>query len=466
MRTPIAKPSIHAGAGLGVVFLGTLLAPLDTAVNLAFPHITGAFNQPLDAIQWVVICYVLTYASLMLVCGKLGDLFGYRRIFALGLIISAVALAACAKADSFAALLIFRVGQGIGTALVLSCSVALALSLFAEQRRTQILGLYTTAFGIGTVLGPGLAGPMIEAWGWTAVFWFRVPLALAALAATCILPAPKRRDGAGHFDLAGAGLIVIALVAGVLALNRLQGAQGHWPLAIALGAASVVAFVLFAVQEHRAPQPIIRPSLFRQAGFAAINLANGVINLVGFAVLLLVPYYLAIASTFSVGLAGAVLALAPFGFILGSMLGGPLAARLAANRICLFALLVVAVGLYAVSGWGTDADWLALAPPLLLVGFGQGVFQVCYMEIVVARLPVTERGVAGSLALLTRTVGVVFGATILTMVFTALRTGGHGAGGETTAGFMAAFAATFEIAAAAAMLFVLATMLRPRTWFG
>lgn len=149
-----------------MVGLGILSAPLDSSVNIAFPFITRAFDAPLEAIQWVVICYVLTYSSLMLVFGKLGDLFGHRRVFGAGLALSAIAYVLCGLASTFGMLLVFRVLQGIGTALVLSCGPALATMLFPETLRARVLGAYTMMFGIGSALGPSLGGLLIAEWGW------------------------------------------------------------------------------------------------------------------------------------------------------------------------------------------------------------------------------------------------------------------------------------------------------------
>ncbi len=143
-----------AGSGAGwarfaVIGLGTLIGPLDSAVNIAFPAITGAFGIPLASIQWVVICYVLTYASLMLVFGRLGDQWGHLRIFQIGLGLSVVGLLLCAVADRFEWLLVFRVIQGVGTAMVISCGPALVTGLFDEAVRPRVLGAYTMVFGIG-----------------------------------------------------------------------------------------------------------------------------------------------------------------------------------------------------------------------------------------------------------------------------------------------------------------------------
>jgi len=122
--------------GLLAVALGSSITPLDSSVNIAFPYIVGDFGQPLAMIQWVVICYVLTYASLMLVFGKLGDLFGHKRVFVIGLCVSIVALLLVAVSPSFTGLLFFRFLQGIGTGLV--TSVGLPWSLVSTPRSIAV----------------------------------------------------------------------------------------------------------------------------------------------------------------------------------------------------------------------------------------------------------------------------------------------------------------------------------------
>ena len=148
--------------GLAVVCLGTLVAPLDSAVNIALPSITQAFGVEIADIRWIVIAYVLTYSSLLLIFGKLGDLLGYRRIFQAGLLVSAAGFAACALAPSFGLLLAGRGLQGIGIALTLSCAPALATTLYDERERTRVLGFYAACTAAGAALGPIL--------GWATYF--------------------------------------------------------------------------------------------------------------------------------------------------------------------------------------------------------------------------------------------------------------------------------------------------------
>ena len=296
--------------GLFVVGFGTLLAPLDTAVNIAFPSITQAFGLDLEDIRWVVICYVLTYASLMLVCGRLGDLVGYRPIFQLGVLLSAIGLATCAIAPTYRLLLLGRILQGVGTALTLSCGPALATALVGESQRARALAFFAGVIAIGGALGSIIGGLLVARYGWASVYWFRVPLAILALVLSWLLPAPK--GGSMHgFDSVGAILLVAWVGALLLALAMLG--YSFKPLVLAgLLLLSLVAFGTFLLHEIAHPQPMIRLSLFN-VDFILLNAANIVVNLAAFGVLILIPYYLVSLSGTDLPAAGAVLAVAAVG---------------------------------------------------------------------------------------------------------------------------------------------------------
>lgn len=456
------RAGFPAMAGLAVVGLGILGVPLDSSVNIAFPFITRAFDAPLESIQWVVICYVLTYSSLMLVFGKLGDLFGHRRVFGAGLAILAVAFTFCALAETFGALLIARALQGVGAALVLSCGPALATSLYPESLRGRVLGIYTMMFGIGAALGPSLGGILINEWGWPAVFGFRAPLAAITLLLLFTLPRPPRASSPRSFDMVGAALLVAGLSSFLLAVNQARHAASDgavMPVLLALIAAGC-AFV-FVRQERRTAEPILRPGLFRDLGFAVVNIANTVVNLVGFAVMFLVPYFLDRMSALPVVLAGAVLATSPLGIVLAGPVGGRLLGRVPAPRLALAGAILVGLGLLAIGRWDAGTPVAAMVAGLVSVGFGLGLFQVAYTDIVAGTLPLGDRGVAGSLAMVTRTVGVVSGATCLTIAFAGFA---PDSGTTGQAAFLTPFTATFTTVGAALLGFLLLTFMRPAIW--
>src|SRR5579863_1929998 len=277
---------------LMLVGLGISVVPLDTAVNIAFPDITGSFGLQIAMIQWVVICYVLTHAGLMLAFGRVGDMWSHATVFRAGLAWSVAAFLLCAAAQSFGWLLFFRFLQGIGAGLIISCAPALVTSLYPEARRSHALGAFTLIYALGSALGPLLGGVLVARWGWPGVFWFRAPIALTSLLFLRGLP---RGAGAGsdrHFDILGAVLLASGLAGLLLAINALRrlGEGNYLALLLILAAsASLVAFVWW---EGRAPQPIVRVELFRRASFAIANLAAALMALVSFSVLLFAPYFL------------------------------------------------------------------------------------------------------------------------------------------------------------------------------
>ena len=452
--------------GLLVLGFGTLVGPLDSSVNIAFPYITGAFGVPLADISWVIVSYVLTYSSLMLVFGKLGDQFGHRRIFAAGLAVSLVAFILCARATTFEWLLVFRFLQGIGAALVLSCGPAIATSLFPEEYRSRVLGIYLLMFGVGGALGPSLGGLLVDIWGWPVVFWFRAPISLVALLLVFTLPKPPRDRATAAFDTSGAVLLAGATSAFLLTVTQLQHAEEN-PLSALLPAiVAVIALWLYIRRAVAHPSPVIHPAIFRDLSFTLLNFGNTFVNFTWFSVMLLVPYFLSELSGFTVGVGGIILALSAFATMVSAPVGGWLIGRFAANRMACLGIAIVAGASFLIGRWTAAPGLIEMAGPLLLSGIGAGLFQVAYMSIVTGTLPASERGVAGSLSLLTRTIGVVCSASFLTWIHSAFVARFRAEGLDESQAFLSAFQSTFAAAGAFLLVFLLATMVRPAIWFG
>jgi MFS family permease len=450
---PLASHPPHLSAfrptRLLPVGLGTLVVPFDTAVNVAFPAITAAFDLAIPSIQWIVIFYVLTYSSLLLAFGRIGDIFGHALVFRVGLAVSIVGYLACTLALSYPWLLAARTVQGIGAALVLSCGPALATGMFDEAVRARALGFYGMVMAVGAVLGQLLGGVLVELWGWPAVFWFRAPIAAAALALSWRLPTTSRGQEREAFDALGAGLLALGLSALLLAVNRFRYI-GEDISAPVLAAVALVALAGFVLQQRNTPKPIIDLRVFRNAPFALVNLGNVLLNLAGFASLLLVPYYLVRAAGLPVTVAGLLMATGAGGAVLAAPAAGRLIGRLSPHTVALLGALLMAAGLSLAGNWGERADLAFILAALLVQGCGVGFYQVAHLEIVSATIPRRDRGVAGSLAMLTRTIGVVAGVTLLSLSFQAI---------EATAGFLPAFQRTFQFAAAVPAAVALALLL-------
>jgi MFS family permease len=417
-----------------MIGLGTAATQLDTSVNIAFPAITRGFGLAIGDIQWVVICYVLTYASLLLALGRIGDTVGHALVFRIGLIWSAVALLLVGCAPSYGAMLVFRFLQGIGAALVLSCGAALVTSLYGEERRSRALGIYTMMLSLGLMVGPLLGGALTAIWDWPAVFLFRIPIAIAALLLLGAMPASLPRPASDRFDVLGGVALALGLVTMLLTLNRLREFSAIW-----FGLVSAAAFAAFIFRESRAARPIIAVGILRQPGFALLNLVSVLANLAAFSIWLLVPYALARVPGYSLTGSGAILAAAAAGAVVAAPIGGRIVGRyISAERLAIAGAAAIGAGLLLIGAWTEQTPTSLRIAGLFVQGLGLGLFQLAYSDIVTAALPLADRGVAGSLVLLTRTFGTVTAASVVLMVFEVL---------NVDHGFLESFHQTFQLAA-------------------
>ena len=351
--------------GFAIVGCGAAIAPLDFAVNVAFPAMTEAFALSTPDIRWVAVCYVITYGSLMLFCGVLGDRLGHLRVFRWGLVLSALTLTACAAAPAYGWLLAGRVLQGIGVALTLSCAPALAMGLLPTDQRTRALSVYGALFAAAGLLAPLLGGISMLHWGWAGVYGFRVPIVLLAWLCSPWL----------------ARCLRVQTLSTPGDASQADSVQGLWGL------------------------------MRRDADFAWINLVSVGVQFCSFTVALSLPYALPAAGWGDTA-SGAMLSLWALGVLLGSGLAPALLRRMDLRSAGLAALGVMTVGLAWIGAVPMARAWPFMGLAMLLQGWGLGVFQVVYADQVVATLPDSARGLSGSLTLVTRTVGIVAAAMV------------------------------------------------------
>jgi len=364
-----------------------------------------------------------------------------------------VGCAACAMAPDWPLFLCARAAQGIGTALAISCTTALAVSLYPPAHRLRALAAFSMTVSLASAIGPFLGGVLVELWGWPAVYWVRVPIALVTLALSAYLPSP--RADARAFDFWG-GVLVAASMSSFLAAVVLvqRPAVPGW---IALGA-FVVSLVLTCWYVRRSrdiEEPIIRPGLFADLAFTIPNVMNVLASLAAFSILLLTPYYLVNVLKFSAVWSGLALALAFSAALAGAPAAAWLVPRLGRRQTVFCGVAVVGLALIPLGLTGAATPFAVVGALLILEGLGMGLLGVAYTDLVIDTLPEHDRGVAGSLALLTRTMGNVSGAAVLTTLY------GLGA----TAGFLAGYRFAF-LAAGGGLLAALAlSCLWPRAWF-
>lgn len=440
-----------------------LLTSLDTTVNIAFPAITAAFSLQVSQIQWVVISYVLTYASLLLATGRLGDVFGHRRVMVAGLVLTAIGVAACGVAPVFGLFLVARVVQGAGAALVLGAAPAL-VTLHAGSARSRALGTFQFGIAIGAAVGPALGGLLVR-WHWRTVYLFRVPVTLVLLAALLMLVPGRAVVGRGRrvslrsIDLGGALTVGAALAALLLALSRVRNDGWAAPLVVGGLAVGVVLLAVWVAVERRAVDPVVDLGLLARPSFALANALNLVANAAMFGIWLLVPYYLVTVRGMSTVTGGVVLGMASLATALTAPLAGRLDGVVSTGRLSTLGLAVEAVGLAGVATVSASTPIVLVGLAFAVVGFGIGLFSVPNMSYVMGSIPRESQGVAGGLSQMMRTVGVVTGVTYASLFFD-VRERAHGGGSASADAFVPAFREVFWLEATVCGLAALASLFR------
>ena len=449
---------------LTVVGLGSSIGPLDFSVTVAFPAITTAFALATSDIRWVAVWYVLSYGSLMLAFGALGDRIGHLRVFRLGLVLSLLSYVVSALAPSYHWLLATRVLQGLAVALTLSCGPALAIALFEERMRTRALSVYAGMASLAGVVAPLLGGASIALLGWPGVFWFRVPIVLLALACLPLLgPEFGRVSGKGRlpFDLVGAALLSAGVAMFLLLPALLRPGQAGL-LAVPVALAGALLMTMFVRHQRASPTPVLPHAVVRDSNFVIANLSSVVVQFASFTVPLIVPFYLSRIAACGPFATGALLAVWAVGAMLGSSFASRLIYRRGARSSVFAAGMVAILGLLGIACWPDTTHYPFVVLCLLVQGVGIGLFQVAYSDLVVVALPPSARGVAGSLTMVTRTVGIVCGASAWMWMLQAIESAGVAAGVAADHAFVVAFDRVLLCAVAVASLFFALTYRRWR----
>jgi len=418
--------SQRAWTTIAIVAAAGALVSLDTMVNIAFPAITESFRIEVSDIQWLVTTYVLTFASLLLAAGRVGDVFGHRRLLATGLVLTALGVGLCAVADEYRWFLAARVVQGAGAALVMGSTPALVTLAVPQHARNRALGFFQMGVAFGLAIGPVLGGLLLEWSSWRSVYVVRVPAALVLLACVSRIPPPahdrigNRRSGE-PLDLAGALLVGAGLSAGLLALSRGGAAGWGSPIVVVGLVAAVVLLAVWLQVERRSRNPVIDLSLLRNTPFTVANVLNVVANGTMFAIWLLTPYYLITVRGLSTITGGLMLGIAPAATAIAAPIAGRALNRISTGRLSTIGLALEAAGLVAVARTGADTPLLIVAGALAVVGAGLGLFTVPNLLFVMGSIPRERQGVAGALSQMMRMVGVVTGVAGATLWFDARR---------------------------------------------
>ena len=374
----------------------------------------------MSSIQWVIVGYVLPHASLLLGCGRLADVWGPGRVVTCGLLVSAIAFLGCGLAPSFGWLIVARVGQGVGAALMSGSAPALVTLAVPPEARGRALGIFQMSMAAGYALGPLIGGVLVDLFGWRAVFLFRwIPALLLVWLATAKLPAFRERRSSQEFDLLGALTFAASLASLLLAISQSRTVGWLSSNVITLGLFFVLCFSGFIITERRVGAPVVNLNLFRHPPFVIATILAVLANCARFAVGLLVPYYVIEVLRYPATTGGTLMLAAAIMTPLAAPVAGRLSDRFGTAALSALGLALEALGLWMISRLDAQAEYLFVAFALSVVGLGLGVFEAPNMSFVMGSIPRGQQGVAGSIANMMRTLGIVFGATLWSMLFDA-----------------------------------------------
>ena len=404
-----------------ITSVAVFMASLDNlVVTMALPSIREHLHASLASLEWTVNAYTLTFAVLLLTGATLGERFGRRRIFTLGLAIFTLASAAAALAPNAAVLVAARAVQGAGGALLLPLSLTILSSAVPAARRGAALGFWGAMSGLAVAIGPVVGGAVVEGASWQWIFWLNVPIGVVMVPLAARLLAPGRPATRAPLDLPGLGLVSAGLLGVVFGLVR--GNSHGWTSTGVLGpiVAGGVLLAAFIGWELRAAAPMLPLRMLRSRGFSATNVASFLFSAGMFGSIFLLAQFLQVAdhySPLSAGLrtlpwTGMPMVIAP--------LAGPLSDRWGGRPLIITGLVLQAAGL----GWlalitAPGVAYTSFILPFVISGVGMALFFVPVANTVLSSVRPDQEGIASGANNAIRELGGVFGIAVLASVFSA-----------------------------------------------
>lgn len=399
---------------VGTVCVGAFMAALDASIiNIVLPVLKKEFHVRMHIIEWVSLIYLLTLAALIVPFGRMADLFGRRWMYTIGFTVFIIGSALCGFSNTLRFLLISRILQAVGAAMLQANSVSIVTSATPPKNRGKAIGIQASAQGIGLSLGPTIGGMLVSFFGWRWVFLVNLPIGLiGSLLALLILPRDVKVGKRAGFDYFGA-LFLAALLVSLIYFLNMGFKEGWTSITVVLSYIIFgIGLILFLFTETRTADPLVDLSLFKNAAFSFGNITGILSFAVMYAVLLLVPFYLDNVQRMSPLHSGLFLTIVPLGMTFFTPFAGSISDRYGSRLPEAAGMAAAAFGCLMLSMLGIHLSSRLLIAGLFLTGVGIGLFTPPNNSCVMGSTPANSLGVAGGILNMSRTLGMGLGITL------------------------------------------------------
>lgn len=400
-----------------VLCLTTLMSSIDTSiVNIGLRTIEEALKSDFSSVQWVTLSYMLAVTSLIVGIGRIGDIFGKKKLFIFGIGLFTVTSFLCGVSVSIYELIVFRAFQGIGAATLIALSFAIVGDLVPKEKVVDGMAAITATMPIGFALGPSIGGLLISAFGWQSIFFLNVPLGVIAFFMALKFPPIPISEKVQKFDLWGMLILAATLMAYVLSVTLAEN-LGTSRIVISLIAATVVGIAAFVLVEKKTKVPLIHLEMFRNAVFS-VSLVISVLlyaSTNGFNTIF--PFFLEQARNCSASTAGLLMMAGPLGCAAFTPVANSMAKRLGNTKTMILGILILGIGVFIISTFGVSTSMITIAITVFLWNSGLAFFQAPNNAFIMSLAKPEQRGLISGLLNLARTIGQTTGIAVLGALF-------------------------------------------------
>ncbi|MFK4692826.1 MFS transporter [Streptomyces pristinaespiralis] len=402
------------------VACGLFMVQLDgSVVAIANPEIGRDLNASTADLQWVTNSYLLALAAALILGGKLGDRFGRRTFYMIGLAGFTAASVVIGLVGSIEGVVVFRAFQGLFGAMLVPNTLGLLRAVFPGNKFAMAVGIWAMVASVATALGPIVGGLLVEHVGWKSVFYINLPIGLVTLAfSATVLPRSRNAGGHHRFDIPGVALLALGLLS--LVFGVVKGETWGWTSAGTLGTvlAGVAVLVLFGRYESRTEHPLLPMRLFRSPTLAVGTVVTALNFFVMLGVIFFVMLYLQNVRGFTPVEAGVRTLPLSIASLVAAPLGAALTGRFGPRVVMPLGMLLQAGATFGMLTWDADSSYTALWPPFIALGLGVGMVLSASSDAIVGNAPVKDGGVAGGLQATALQVGGALGTSVLVSLIT------------------------------------------------